>query len=339
MRSIPFLVALILIACARRVSDEKILIQVYPFSGSTNIAYKKESSIRDVSHTGELRFAKDKVSIIVRNGSDEVVEEYQIRTIAYENHPNDIKYRTDKGDFTVKVVNDTITEVTLYTDEFLTIFTRRKDVQIIKTQLPIPIGGPKKNWVRVELLEVGSIDLPPTMEIQDEKYRTRMKGYKDMMERNWRVQIAEQRVVLQQKGLNSANSGSSKKYARVILETVNGNESDFSRLNERISFTLKELDNMNVEFRDSLIDSFRTTDLKLKQSFPAQIVEVNGMPAIKISYIRQLRSEPEVMVNLYRFQNNDRMHSLTLSYRISESEQWATVQDEMLKSFRITNIK
>jgi hypothetical protein len=41
---------------------------------------------------------------------------------------------------------------------------------------------------------------------------------------------------------------------------------------------------------------------------------------------------------VYYFQNYDRMHSLTLSYRISEAEYWKNDFATILKSFRLTNI-
>ena len=64
----------------------------------------------------------------------------------------------------------------------------------------------------------------------------------------------------------------------------------------------------------------------------------NGMSCIHIYYKRQFQNEPIVLVHIYYFQNYDRMHSLTLSYRISEADYWKNDFATILKSFRLTNI-
>ena len=58
-----------------------------------------------------------------------------------------------------------------------------------------------------------------------------------------------------------------------------------------------------------------------------------------MSYKRQLQDKPFVLVNIYQFHNNDRMHTLILSYRVSECTEWKPTFENILKSYRITNIK
>lgn len=52
-----------------------------------------------------------------------------------------------------------------------------------------------------------------------------------------------------------------------------------------------------------------------------------------------MRAKPYVLVNMYLFQNNDRMHTLILSYRLSEKTYWENDFKKILKSFRISNIR
>jgi uncharacterized protein Usg len=85
--------------------------------------------------------------------------------------------------------------------------------------------------------------------------------------------------------------------------------------------------------------SFRGTGLKLVEWYPLKMEKINGMSCIHISYKRQLQDSPFVLVHTYIFHNNDRGHTFTLSYRLSEIEYWQSDFDAILKSFRITNIR
>ena len=60
------------------------------------------------------------------------------------------------------------------------------------------------------------------------------------------------------------------------------------------------------------------------------------MSALLISYKRQLNDKPYVHVEAYKFFDDDKVHSLTLSYRISEKKLWEDNLNLILKSFRIT---
>jgi hypothetical protein len=335
-----FLVLLpFLVSCSTQVKEENRLGEIYPFSTSSTISYKKDSDIEDVSLQGEIKFEKNKISLVVNKNGEEVIDECLVRTVTLDKSPNDIKYRTNMGDFIIKVKNDSIKEVTLYTDEFLTIFNRSKEPQYTQTKLPLPIDDPKKRWIRVEISEVGTIDLPPILEIQDEKFKARVSEYKESVKETWNVKIDEPKIVFQQKGLNQTNSNSIKRYARVIIDLTKGNPKDFSTLNQKIVMSQKELSDLDRDFKNELVSGFSNAGLKLIEWYPTEVVEINGMPAIKVSYTRQMRTEPLVLVNIYRFQNNDRMHSLTISYRVTEKEYWEQTLIDVLKSFRISNIK
>ena len=66
--------------------------------------------------------------------------------------------------------------------------------------------------------------------------------------------------------------------------------------------------------------------LKLVEWFPFTIEEINGMLVLGHTYRRQLGNNPIVHCEVYTFQNYDRTHMLTMSYRESEKEIWAGVE-------------
>jgi len=189
-------------------------------------------------------------------------------------------------------------------------------------------------WEKIHIKNVGGFDLPPTIEIQKGKYKEfidevkKIKGYDATQ------------ITAQQKGLNEFGKEGFEKYARVIVETKFGSVGDFEKLNFNIStYTQLDINELNTTYKYQIQQSFIGTGLKLIEWYPLKLEKVNGMSCIHISYKRQLQDKPFVLVHIYYFHNNDRMHSLTLSYRLSEVDYWKSDYATILKSFRITNVR
>lgn len=259
-----------------------------------------------------------------------------------------------------------------------------------------PLPGP--GWRRVEIPQVGTIDVPPTMEVQAGLFSELGKSVDDTLSNAGGGQT---NLVLQQKGLNALAPGADKTYVRVIVRTDHSRPGDFASLSAPFSATAEELnevlDNLkrevevegskayhaavaasvervqrmsDAEYRQFLrqaleargrsaerVDTMSSAELgKIRQVFvravkqavqktprvlewyPARVTEVGGVSTILIAYRRQLGSNPAVVVRRYTFQNYDRCHHVTLSYRASEAHQWQADLDRVLESFRITNV-
>jgi hypothetical protein len=125
-----------------------------------------------------------------------------------------------------------------------------------------------------------------------------------------------------------------------LVETQIGNFGDFQPLSFNITtVTAAEINELNLNVKQKTISDLASIGHTMIEWYPLKVKKVNGLPCIHVSYRRQLGTNPIVLVNYYIFQNNDRMHSLTLSYRVSESGIWKTDFDRILASFRITNVK
>ncbi|MBV6462044.1 MAG: hypothetical protein HJHJAOHD_02180 [Flavobacteriales bacterium] len=333
------IIALFFISCANQVKEDDRLEQVYPYSSATYIGYKKDDNSGETGAFGELKFTKSSVILRVNNGIETTTDNCNIRTVTYDDNPNEIKYRTNYGDFVVKVENDTIKEVTLYTADFLTIFNKAKTKQLIEKPIPAPLSDPEKGWKRIEIADIGSIDLAPELEIQGGDYKVFNAKLRDKMGQYLKVDFSQPKLTLQPKGINEFNQQSLKKYIRIMVETIPGNKGEFDKINEQIEISDNELSELNSEFKSQIIQSFQGTTLKLIEWYPTEIVELNNMTAIRMSYKRQLKDQPHVMVEIFRIQNNDRMHSLTISYRENEKSLWKTIIEKTKASYRITNIK
>lgn len=189
-------------------------------------------------------------------------------------------------------------------------------------------------WERIYIRNVGFLDMPPNMEVQSGTYQEIMNSYYN------RLEIDAPQLVFQQKGLNNNTSSSFQNYGRVLLETQIGSYGDFQPLSFNIAtVTSTEISDLNWNFKQKTMSDLASIGHTLIEWYPLKVKKVNGMPCIHVSYKRQLGTNPVVLVNYYIFQNNDRMHSLTLSYRVSETALWKTNFDRILTSFRITNVK
>lgn len=333
------IIALFFISCANQVKENDRLEQVYPYSSATYIGYKKDDNSGESGAFGELKFTKSSVILSVNNGIETTTDNCNIRTVTHDDNPSEIKYRTDYGDFVVKVENDTIKEVTLYTGDFLTIFNKAESKQLIEKPIPAPLEDPEKGWKRIEMADIGSIDLAPELEIQGGEYKEFNAKLRDKMGQYLKVDFSQPKLTLQPKGVNEFNEQSLKKYIRIMVETIPGNKGDFDKITEQIKVSDNELSELNADLKSQIIQSFQGTALKLIEWYPTEIVKLNNMSAIKISYKRQLKDQPYVMVEIFRIQNSDRMHSLTVSYREQEKNLWLPIIKKIKESYRITNIK
>lgn len=194
---------------------------------------------------------------------------------------------------------------------------------------PLPSG-----WERIYIKDVGSFDLPPTMEIQKGKYKEFNDKYRKINGYD------ATQITAQQKGLNEYGKVGFERYARVMLETSISLPGEFEKLNFDISkIQQSEIRELNETFKQQTKKSIEGTSLKLIEWYPVKFERINGMSYIHCSYKRQLDDKPYVLVHKYIFQNYDRMHNLTLSYRLSESNIWKSDFETLLKSFIITNVK
>ena len=175
--------------------------------------------------------------------------------------------------------------------------------------------------------EVGSISVTDDLELQGGNYKEMVDSYLNSRHINF-----DSRVVFQPKGLNALDKEVNS-YCRIIIETLYG---DYEPLYSKIpQVSVNELRELSATMKQSLIQGFAGTSLQLINFYGSTIVKVNNQVAIKTSYTRRLGDNAPVRVDVYHFQNRDRMHSLTLSYRIEDAALWKEKLSHSLNSFKI----
>ena len=66
-------------------------------------------------------------------------------------------------------------------------------------------------------------------------------------------------------------------------------------------------------------------------------VYVNRMNALKFTYSRTCRDNPEIYVEQYKFFNSDQIVEIILSYRLTESDRWEKDFSRIIDTFILTN--
>ena len=183
----------------------------------------------------------------------------------------------------------------------------------------------KTGWERVLIPEVGFIDIPPSLELQDK-------------EKNPMLSAANQNALyIQQKGLNDFKQSSFGTYVRVIIETEISDDNEYEKLDLKYYFSQSEL----KELDEILKPQFENPYTKIIDWFPTSTVDINNIRALLIHYTRvgNTKDKYPVDVKMYKFQNYDRLHTVIVSYRIRDKYKWDSVLEDVLKSFTITNVK
>ncbi|WP_297975023.1 hypothetical protein [uncultured Capnocytophaga sp.] len=185
----------------------------------------------------------------------------------------------------------------------------------------------KAQYTTYTIDEVGSISVTDDLELQGGNYKEMVDSYLNSRHINF-----DSRVVFQPKGLNAFDKEVNS-YCRIIIETLYG---DYEPLYSKIpQISVNELRELSTTMKQSLIQGFAGTSLQLINFYGSTIVKVNNQVAIKTSYTRRLGDNAPVRVDVYHFQNRDRMHSLTLSYRIEDAALWKEKLSHSLNSFKI----
>ncbi len=193
------------------------------------------------------------------------------------------------------------------------------------------------SWTLVSIPDTCSFRIPPSMELQEGAYRIVSDEYH---RKYFQANSATTRNVIQQKGLNSNDAPARLRYVRVIIETQTANRGDFPSLGSSLS----EWQESDIEDIDSIakmafqreMDQATVAGLQPKLKFwnGTRIATLNGVECFVTEYTRALGTSPDVFVQLYRIMNNDKMHSVSVSYRLSEWALWESDLATLLRTLQ-----
>jgi hypothetical protein len=189
-------------------------------------------------------------------------------------------------------------------------------------------------WQTVLIPGICTYTIPPTLEIQ--------KGFDKIFSYLYHKEIlkvtqSSDRVVAQPKREGMFKS---KSYSRIIVLTRRGKRGDYLTLSTPITLSKEELIEIDQATnkkmkKDIAYAASKGLNLKIISRQPTKVVRINGIDALKMTYKRGgLNDALPVMVSSYLFYNNDCVHEITMSYRVTEKKIWAADFDKVLKSFK-----
>lgn len=139
-------------------------------------------------------------------------------------------------------------------------------------------------------------------------------------------------IVFQQAGLNNDKKAAYKKYARIMIQTENGNVGDFSYYDGSCELSDSDIVNFNRLAYQELSPQMHMT---IKPSTKGFFLD-NGIYCIMTSYQRS-GVYGNVDVCIYYFFNDNQWAKVLCSYKDSEKTYWQKVMEDAVKSFKWIN--
>lgn len=184
-----------------------------------------------------------------------------------------------------------------------------------------------EEWERASIDGGGSIAVPPSMEIQSDEYRAWKEGI---------TGTHTDTLILQQKGMNENRDEGFESYARILVAVDQGQSGDYGTLDEDIdAYSQDDIDAFDETYHDGMAAQFEGTAIELTKWYPLTLERVNGMSCMHVQYERSVDGGPDAMVNSYLFQDDDRMVTVTLSYRVENEADWKDDLEQALGTLEL----
>ena len=192
-----------------------------------------------------------------------------------------------------------------------------------------------ETWLAISIPDICNFKIPPSLELQKGKYKEVRDQYMKLLE----ITTSPDIVTVQPKGINDLDPKAFEKYCRIIVETQRGHIGDYSKLDESINLSEKDLNEIDQQSRDQINQQFAALNSKGQKNIilswkTVRVAKFNGIDTILIEYIRILNDYPPVFVRTYNIQNNDCMHAVTISYRENEKNIWAQDMENIITTFK-----
>lgn len=178
-------------------------------------------------------------------------------------------------------------------------------------KLPLPSQPVAAGYQRVRFMDIGTVDVPDSMQVQEPE--------------------SPQRIVIKQKEMDT--------YARVAIAVYHNDKGEVPRLIDQL--TKADVQQFETGTRREIEAGLSTIHPYNIDWYPAISEYVNGMNSVKINYrysFTGFKTYP-MLVTMHYFFNHDEVIVLTMSYREDHASIWEKPFKEILNSFRITKIK
>ena len=178
-----------------------------------------------------------------------------------------------------------------------------------------------------------TIAIPQGLEVQGGKYKEICeKITRNVMDIDW----GENRIVLQQAGLNDRRPSAFKEYARGIYDYSSTVLFTGDMLREASKDDLKEISDAyreQMQTASSMYNQFGTQ--RIVRWDGCTVVKLGNKYALKLSYSRQLKTNPIVECEQYQIGDEKGLHTINISYRKEDVDKWKPIMKKFLDSIEI----
>lgn len=184
-------------------------------------------------------------------------------------------------------------------------------------------------WTTVKMNNEIEFQIPPTMEIENDKYASIGKKAEPGLYKL--IHVPDGNIITaQQLGLNSMSKEAFKHYVRAIMVIIDSPE-ELPAFGEPLKFTNEELKELEDEFRQDFYayaEKFKAADRQHRGFFlvgvtsPYKVVKINGVDCLHFSYTTQLGDNPFVSNDIYLFMNKKKAYKLSIMIRTTENHLW-----------------
>ncbi len=211
-----------------------------------------------------------------------------------------------------------------------------KNINIDIFTLPIKSNEIETGWQRVFIKDTFCIDIPRTMVVKDKFFYPLI----ETLNKSLIVFDSISTIIIGQNNQLLEDSLKNRMYSTIIFYTTHAKQNDFQLINFDVNkMSKEEIDIIEKTLKDFTLDGFKEPNKRLIEWYPFKVEIINGMSCYHVSYLRQILDEPLVFVDNYWFPNNNKIHTLVMSYRLSERNFWSKDLKKSLESFRILNIE
>lgn len=171
------------------------------------------------------------------------------------------------------------------------------------------------DWELVTIPDIGTMRIPPSMEVQSEEYRAMKEEL---------TGTSSDTFIVQQHGLNEDLPEAQDTYARIMVSCTQGNPGDYREADfDPANFSESDVDELDVYFERETRTQLANGGIEIIDWYPLEFLRLNGTTCLHMSYSRAGEDSETTRVNVYAFPRNDRLVRVTISYRASEAGMWS----------------
>ncbi|MCB0782290.1 MAG: hypothetical protein KDC03_22610, partial [Flavobacteriales bacterium] len=193
----------------------------------------------------------------------------------------------------------------------------------------LPSSQAGTGYTSYRIKGLGTIQVSDAMELQGGRFQELTRRYEAA---SGTKMLEEGDVIFQQPGVNDGLPSSRSTYVRLMLRTDVSERGDYDALDAPITMSQADLNELNTWRRQSLEAEYRSmaNGMRLLGWDGLKVGRVGRYRALHFGYMRQLGSNPKVRVEEYLVPNGDRIHYITISYRVEDSGLWLPILERAL---------